>query len=169
MQPLAVVRNELTNYLILTAHLKEQYADIDDETLADTLEGISGLPEAIEAVVRSSLDDGALIEGLKGRLAELELRLERFKDRHEKKRALARWAMLQAGLEKLMASDFSVGLRKGLEKLEVVDEASIPQTYFVPQPPKLDRKTLTEALKRGTIVSGADLVTGETSLQVRVR
>jgi hypothetical protein len=164
-----ILRSELSQYLILTTHLKEQYADIDDETLADTLEGISGLPEAIEAVIRSSLDDGALIEGLKGRLAELELRLERFKDRYEKKRALARWAMLQAGLEKLMAADFSVGLRKGLEKLEVVDEASIPAAYFVPQPPKLDRKTLTEALKRGTMVPGADLVTGETSLQVRVR
>src|SRR5580704_18778168 len=96
----AVLRTELSNHLILAEQLKASYGEIDDETLADTLEGISGLPEAIEAVVRSSLDDGALIEGLKGRLAELELRLERFKDRYEKKRALARWAMLQAGLEK---------------------------------------------------------------------
>src|SRR5579862_3000420 len=106
------VRSEVSNYLILAGQLKARFADIDDETLADTLEGISALPEAIGAVVRSSLDDGVLIEALRGRLQELELRLERFKDRYEKKRALARWAMTEAGLEKLMAADFSVGLRK---------------------------------------------------------
>ena len=163
------VRSEVSNYLILAGQLKARFADIDDETLADTLEGISALPEAIGAVVRSSLDDGVLIEALRGRLQELELRLERFKDRYEKKRALARWAMTEAGLEKLMAADFSVGLRKGPERLEVIDEDRIPESYFVPQPAKLDRRRLTDTLKAGAIVPGAELVMGETSLQVRVR
>lgn len=166
---LDVVRSELSSYQILSAQLKAQYADIDDETLADTLEGLSDLPETIGAVIRSSLDDAALIEALKGRIGELELRLERFKDRYEKKRALARWAMVEAGLDKVMAEDFSAGLRKATEKLEIVDETLVPESYFVPQPAKLDRKSLTEALKRGEAVVGAELVMGEPSLQVRVR
>jgi hypothetical protein len=163
------LRSELTNYLILAAELKAQFADIDQETLTDTLEGASGLPEAIAAVVRSSLNDAALIEALKGRLEDLDLRLGRFKDRYEKKRALARWAMQEAGLDKVMAEDFSVGLRKGLEKLDVSDEGKIPAQYFVPQPVKLDRKAVLDALKTGNAVTGANLVMGETSIQVRVR
>jgi len=163
------LHSEVSNYQILSAQLKAQYADIDDETLTDTLEGISRLPDTIEAVVRSSLDDAALIEALKGRMQELELRLERFKDRCEKKRALARWAMVEARLEKIMAADFSVGLRKAIEKVEVIDEGSIPLAYFVPQVPKLDRRAVTEALRRGDIVTGAELVLGEPSIQVRVR
>ena len=163
------LRSELSHYQILSAELKARYVDIDDETLADTLEGISGLPDAIEAVVRSSLDDEALIDALKGRLQDLELRLERFKDRYEKKRALARWAMIEAGIEKVLAADFSAGIRKGIEKLDVIDEGTIPEAYFVPQLPKLNRKALTDALKRGEAIGGAELVMGESSLSVRVR
>jgi hypothetical protein len=163
------LRSELTNYLILAAELKAQFADIDEETLTDTLEGASGLPEAIAAVVRSSLDDAALIEALKGRLEDLDLRLGRYKDRYEKKRALARWAMREAALDKVMAEDLSVGLRKGVEKLDVSDETQIPQEYFVPQPAKLDRKAVFDALKRGAAIVGAGLVIGDTSIQVRVR
>ena len=90
-------------------------------------------------------------------------------DSHEKKRALARWAMQEAGLEKVSVEDFSVGLRKGTEKLEVLDETSIPANYFVLQPAKLDRKALLDDLKRGKLVGGARVVTGEPSIQVRVR
>ncbi len=110
-----------------------------------------------------------MVEALKGRLEDLELRLARFKDRYEKKRALARWAMQEAGLDKVMAEDFSVGLRKGLEKLDVRDEAEIPAAYFVPQPAKLDRKAVLDALKMGNAVVGASLIMGEPSIQVRVR
>ena len=39
------LRSELTNYLILAAELKAQFADIDQETLTDTLEGAFGPPK----------------------------------------------------------------------------------------------------------------------------
>ena len=169
MHAVNLMRIEVSQYVILAEQLRQSFADIDQETLTDTLEGASGLPEAIAAVVRSSLDDAAIIEALKGRLEELDLRLGRFKDRYEKKRALARWAMQEAGLDKVMAEDFSVGLRKGLEKLDVRDEGQIPTEYFVPQPAKLDRKAVLDALKMGSTVTGAGLVMGETSIQVRVR
>src|SRR6185295_11169973 len=163
------LRSEVTHYLILAEGLKERFGEIDDETLKDTLEGISDLPEAISAVVRSRLEDEAYIVGLKGRLEDLQTRLSRLKERYEKKRALARWAMVEADLEKIMASDLSVSLRKGGEKLEVIDEGRVPEAYFVPQPAKLDRKSLTEALKRGEMVDGALLVMADPTITVRVR
>ncbi len=169
MASTSLLRTELTHHLILANQLRESYAEIDDETLKDTLEGISDLPEAVAAAIRSSLDDEAYIVGLKSRLDDLQARLARLRERYEKKRALARWAMVEADLEKVVAADLSVSLRKGGEKLEVIDEARVPKDYFVPQPAKLDRKGLTEALKRGEMVNGALLVLAEPTISVRVR
>lgn len=169
MQATELLRTEVAHHLILADQLKASYGEIDDETLKDTLEGISDLPEAISAVIRSSLEDEAYIQGLKGRLEDLQARLSRLKERYEKKRSLARWAMVEADLEKVMADDLSVSLRKGGEKLEVIDEGRVPEAYFVPQPAKLDRKGLTEALKRGEMVDGALLVMADPTITVRVR
>jgi hypothetical protein len=77
--------------------------------------------------------------------------------------------MVEAELEKVMASDLCVSLRKGSNKLEVIDEARVPKDYFVPQPAKLDRRALTEALKRGEMVNGALLVLADSTISVRVR
>lgn len=162
------VQSELSSYLILAGELKARYRDIDDETLQDTLEGETGLLEAMELVVRSSLDDAALVEALKSRLEQLSARLERFRTRVEKKRQLVRWALLQAGIERLAAEDFSVSLRKGPDKVEVRDEGYIPQNYLVPQPPRVDKKSLLDALRAGVLIPGAVLVPGELALQVRV-
>jgi len=164
-----LIRTEVTHYLILVDALKERYGELDEETLRDTLEGVSGLPEAVAAVVRSSLEDEAYIVGLKGRLEDLSARLNRLRERYEKKRALARWAMLEGDVEKVVCEDLSVSLRKGGEKLEVIDEGRVPEAFFVPQPAKLDKKGLIEALKRGEQVNGALLVMAEPTLSVRVR
>ena len=45
----------------------------------------------------------------------------------------------------------------------------MPEAFFVPQPAKLDRKSLTEALKRGETVNGALLVMADPTISVRVR
>jgi hypothetical protein len=161
--------NELSTYLILADQLKAQYAEIDEETLKDTLEGLSLLPEMIEAIVRASLEDEALITGLKARLQEMQERLSRLKERQEKKRALVSWAMEKAGLEKHQAPDFSVFLRAGTPRLEVISEEEIPGEYFVPQPARLDRLGLLSALKRGDPIKGARLSLGDRGITVRVR
>src|SRR4051812_3404884 len=108
-------RSKLTYYQILADQLKGQYSDIDDETLRDTLEGISELPDLIKEVVRSSLEDEGLVSALKSRLEQMQTRLNRFRLRAEKKRELVCWAMGNAGLAKLQAEDFSVSLRHGAQ------------------------------------------------------
>src|SRR5947208_1689249 len=112
---------EVHQYVFLAEELKNRYTEIDDETLRDTLEGISDLPDLIKEVVRSSLEDEVMAAALKGRMAEMQERLDRLKARHERKREIACWAMGTAGIERLMAEDFSVSLRQGLPRLEVFD------------------------------------------------
>ena len=164
-----LLRSELTHYLILAEELKAQYGDIDDETLRDTLEGISELPDVIKEVVRSSLDDETMMSALKARVEDMQARLDRFKLRAEKKRDLICWAMGHAGIDRLNAEDFSVSLRHGPQRLEIIDEAQIPCEYLVPLSPRLDRTALLSTLKQGAIVPGVILAYGQPHISVRVR
>ena len=62
-----LLKNELQLYNRLHERLLEQLPDIDDETIRDTLEGITDLHEMIAAVIRSALVDEALHAGLRFR------------------------------------------------------------------------------------------------------
>jgi len=164
-----MLQAEAAHYHLLQDQLRQDFADIDDETLADTLEGLSDFPQMIEEIVRSSLDDEAMIAGLKLRADAMAARLARLKERHQKKRQLAAWAMGAAGLGKLKAADFGVNLSEGALKLDIGDEARLPATYLVPQPAKPDRAAITTALKAGLSVEGAELVRGLPYITVSVR
>ena len=164
-----LIQSEVSHYLILADQLKALYQDIDDETLQDTLEGISDLPDLIKALVRSSLDDEALIEALKHRVEDMQARLSRFKDRFERKRELATWAMTSAEIAKIQTDDFTLSLRQGPPRLEVSDQDKVPPEYLVPQPSKLDRVSIIGALKRGDVIPGTVLIDGQMHVTVRVR
>jgi hypothetical protein len=142
---------------------------VDDETLQDTLEGITDLYEMIAAVIRSALVDEALQAGLRTRLEEMQRRLERLEERGAKKRQLALEAMGQAGLKKLEQPEFTASARAGTPPLIVVSESIIPDDYRVPQPPKLDRQKLLMELKRGAEVAGATLGNPKPTLAVRTK
>ena len=47
-----ILRLEAGRFRLLTDQLKCDFSDIDDETLLDTLEGLSDLPQMLEAIVR---------------------------------------------------------------------------------------------------------------------
>lgn len=169
MGSLPILNAELSTYLILSDQLKAQYAEIDEETLRDTLEGISSLPDLIEAIIRASLEDGAFVEALKSRIGEMQERLSRLRARQEAKRTLVLWAMEKASLERHQASDFSLFLRTSPPRLEISDQEKIPGEFFVPQPSKIDRTALSAALKRGDPIDGAHLAPSARGLTVRVR
>ena len=50
----------------LRNQLATNFPGADEDTLRDTLEGLSNLPEMIAAVVRSELEDRALAKGPRG-------------------------------------------------------------------------------------------------------
>src|SRR5262245_14356905 len=113
--------------------LLERIPEIDDETVRDTLEGITDLHEMIAAVIRSALVDEALQTGLRTRLDEMKRRLVRLEDRGTKKRQLALEAMNEAGLKKLEQPDFTASARVGSPALVIVAEDRVPDAYWLPQ------------------------------------
>jgi len=169
MNQSATVGTELSKYRLAREQLLLEYPSIDDETLDDTLEGITDLHEMIAAVIRSALVDEALHAGLRGRLDDMKERMSRLELRATKKRELALQAMSEAGLGKLEQPDFTASTRAGSPALLVVSEQAIPSTYWLPQPPKLDRQGLLRELKRGEAVHGAELRNPKPILMVRTK
>ena len=160
---------ETTKHQLLRQRLLSEYPEADDETFQDTLEGITNLHEMIAAVIRSALVDEALQAGLRTRLEEMRRRLARLEERSAKKRQLALEAMCEVGLKKLEQPDFTASARAGMPPLVIVAEPEIPEPYWVPQPPKLDRQSLLADLKRGAMIQGAQLGNPKPCLAVRTK
>ena len=125
------VSTEVSKYLLLKQRLFAEYPCLDDDTLNDTLEGITDLHEMIAAVIRSALVDDALSTGLRGRLNDMKERLKRLEERGAKKRQLALEAMDEVGLNKLQQPDFTASTRPGSPSLVVTIEGDVPSPYWV--------------------------------------
>lgn len=163
------VTAEAARYAVLRERLLAQVPDIDAETLADTLEGVTDLREMVAALLRSALDDEALAAGLATRLADMKERLDRHEARARRKRQLALATMADADIGKLTEPDFTASLRQGPAGVEVVTEGEIPDAYWKPQPAKLDRQRLLADLKTGAEIPGAILAPGSLQLSVRTK
>ncbi len=158
-----------THFRAVRDRIRAQDPEIDDQTLADTVEGLTDLHEILAAIIRSALEDEALATGLKGRIAEMEDRLGRLRDRASKRRQIAKDVMIELDLKKLSAPDFTASVRAGMPSLLVLDEASIPSIFWEPREPRLNRQSLTAELKQGVDVAGVTLSNPEPTLSVRTR
>lgn len=163
------LKAEMGRHQLIRQRLVEKYPDLDDETLADTLEGITSLHGMIAEVVRSALDDQALSAGLKSRIDQMKERHERLQHRAVRKRALALEAMLEADIRKLTEPDFTVSTRSGTPGLCVQAEDRIPARFWIEQAPKLDRQALLTTLKAGQVIDGVTLSNPEPTLSVRTK
>jgi hypothetical protein len=166
---MSTLRSEVRLYKQLQERLIALFPETDDETIRDTLEGASTLHELIAKVIRSALVDEALQRGLRLRLDEMKQRLARLEQRSAKKRQLALDALADVGITKLEQPDFTASARSGVPSLTVIEEERIPEAYWLPQPPKLDRQTLLAELKHGTVIPGAQLSNPCPVLMVRTR
>jgi hypothetical protein len=123
----------------------------------------------IAVVIRSALVDEALHSGLRFRIDDMKERLSRLELRAGKKRELALHAMSEAGLSKLAQPDFTASTRAGSPALVVIAENKIPDPYWLPQPPKLDRQAILRELKRGLEIPGAEMSNPKPVLSVRTK
>lgn len=159
----------LSHHAYLLKRLREEFPEADEETLMDTVEGLSDLDEVIAEIARSRLDDLALTDALRRRRDDMQTRLSRLTDRAEKKKALIADALERSGVKKIMRDDFTLSLRAGTPGLQVSEEEAIPEEYWQAQPPKLDRQAVLAALKRGEAVPGASLSNSSPTISLRTR
>jgi hypothetical protein len=75
--------------------------------------------------------------------------------------------MERADIRKIVEPDFTASLRRTPPGLLIVDDSQVPESFWRPQPPKLDRRALLAAVKAGQDIRGAALDNGGTALSVR--
>ena len=158
-----------STYRAIRDRIRAQDPQIDEQTLADTVEGLTDVHEILAAIVRAALADEAMATGLKCRLAEMQDRLNRLQDRAAKRRQIAKDAMVELDLKKLAAPDFTASVRPGMSALVVLNEDAVPKTYWEPGEPRLRRQVLAHDLKGGAEIEGATLSNPEPVLSVRTR
>jgi Siphovirus Gp157 len=138
-----------TTYHAIRDHIRAQDPQIDEQTLADTVEGLTDLHEILAAIVRAALADEAMATGLKCRISDMQGRLDRLQDRAAKRRQIAKDVMVELDLKKLNAPDFTATIREGTPSLMVINEDAVPSIYWQPSEPRLNRQELAYELKQG--------------------
>jgi hypothetical protein len=127
------------------------------------------LPEALAAVTRSYLDDLTLASALGLRMEDMQKRLARIEERADRKRGLVSYVMTRTELKKLEQPDFTVSVRATPRQLVIQDEKQIPEAFWIPQVPKLDRRRLSAAVAADPSIPGAILDNGGTTISVRTK
>jgi hypothetical protein len=156
-------------YRSIRDRIRTEDPQIDEQTLADTVEGLTDLHQIVIAIIRSALADEALVTGLKCRIADMQGRLDRLQDRASKRRQIAKDVMVELDLKKITAPDFTVSIRPGTPALLVLDEAAVPSIYWEPREPRLNRQELLSELKEGAEIEGVALSNPEPVLSVRTK
>jgi hypothetical protein len=156
-------------YQALRDRLRAQDPELDEETLADTLEGITDLHEILAAVMRAALTDEAMALGLQHRIDAMGKRLDRLTYRAAIRRETVRDAMVESEIKRVTASDLTLVIRPGNPSVVVIDEGAVPSEFFEPQKPRLNRQKLLGELKIGVEVRGAQLSNPPPVLTVRTK
>lgn len=159
----------------VTAQIKErllaEFPDLaeDEAALFDTLDGLTEFNEIAVALIQSAEDDAAFADALGVRMADMQIRRDRFKKRHDAKRAAVAQAMETVGVKKIEAPECTLSLRAVPPKVVVIDEAQIPDAYWREKTVRsVDRDALKNALKTETI-PGAQMSNGGVGLTVRTK
>lgn len=148
---------EISNEYLAILQLAED-PDVDPEVLADTMEGI-------EADFESKADAYAyIIATLKGDAATIDAELKRLKARKDSiennadrlKKSLEE-AMRVTKKTKFKTAMHSFNLQKNPQSVYLIEGAEIPDTYLIPQEPKVDKKAILADLKAGKKFDFAEL------------
>lgn len=132
--------------------------DLDAQTIADTLESISGDLETKSAnVAYVAMNFEALAAAIKKREGDLKDRREAAEKAAERARDYIKRCMELAGVEKVETPDVCLSFRKS-QAVVIDGEDLIPQQYMrqKPQPaPEPDKTAIAAAIKAGATVPGA--------------
>ena len=140
----------------------------DPEALADTLEGISTLPEAIAAVYRSSLDDEQDCAAIAEQIKRLQARKKRLEERAERKQNLALWACQEGRLRRVDAPDFTLSVAASKGRVIITDEYELADVWCrIRREP--DKKAIGDALRAGVDVPGAVLGNPQATLRATTK
>ena len=141
-----------------------QNDEIPEEAYFNTLEGL-GTKEKIESyckIIRQFEADAEAFKKEKQRLADKQAQCENNCARMKK----SLLNFLNASGQKKVSTDLFSVSKITSRAVNITDEKLIPKEFLKPQPPKIDKIALKNAILEGLSVIGAEVVTNE---NVRIR
>lgn len=161
-----VTARDLSREAAAAAALVAGLADADAETIHDTVEGETGLLEAIDQALSEMDECEIIIAGCKAKADEISKRLSRVEERKSRLRALIERALVMAEIQSARLPTATLSVRNNSPKAIPVNESLIPSEFWSPQPPKLDTAALNKAAANRHI-PGVEMTNGSVSLQIR--
>jgi transcriptional regulator of heat shock response len=140
----------------------EMAEDMEMEVLKDTLESIQDAiedkAENLAKLIRCLEADAKILKEEESRLAD---RRKSFENRIASCKEYLQNQMEVAGLDKVKRPTVTVSIQSNPPSVEVIDESLIPSEYMVPQPSKIDKKSILTALKDGLVIEGCTMKQGK--------
>lgn len=166
--------DQLQNEARAAAQLREALGSLldedDDQLVQDTLDGETGLLDAIRIAMDEQAKDEADALYLKQRLDQMDARKARLERRIKARKSAVARAMLLAGMKTIREPEWTLSAREGGWRVKIENEALLPAEYLrQPEPPKPtpDKDAILAAMSAGKLVPGAAPERGELVLTVR--
>ncbi|MFM7010629.1 MAG: siphovirus Gp157 family protein [Betaproteobacteria bacterium] len=157
------IRAEAEAAKALLANIRDVIAD-DDEMAMTAIEGETSFLEIVDDALDRIIELETFMEALETRIKDASERRSRFEEQRDRIKAALLVAMGQIEQRKIERPVGTISIRAVAPKVEVTEEADIPAEFWKPQDPKLDKKSLLEALKAKRAVPGATLSNGGETL-----
>jgi hypothetical protein len=137
---------------------------LDEQTIVDTLEGLSG------DIEQKAVNIAKLIRNIESDTVAVRSAIDDMVTRAKAADAKAIWlreyihnSMLQAGIKKISCPFFVISIKATPAAVVIDDEKLIRGDLMVwptPPPPRPDKRAIAEAIKAGETVAGAHLESG---------
>ena len=140
-------------------------AELDQQTITDTLDGASGdLEEKIINTAKYYRNIEADAEKIEEAAKQMLARAKTLRNHAGHIKTYLQSNLERAGLQKVNSPWFVVSIAQNPEAVTVDDEEAIPRDYFkeIPVSYQLDKSLLKQAIKDGFTVPGARLTRGTT-------
>ena len=145
-------------YELSIAFQEVQNMDLDPEVMKDTLDSIE------DAIENKAENIAKLIRNLESDVSAYKEEEDRLKTKRQATENKVKWLktylednMKLTGKTKFKSGMFNFSIQKNPASVNITDEKIIPEEFLIQQPPKVDKTSLKEILKRGIEVPGAEL------------
>lgn len=145
-------------YELSLAFQEVQNMELDPEVMKDTLDSIE------DAIENKAENIAKLIRNLESDVSAYKEEEDRLKTKRQATENKVKWLktylednMKLTGKTKFKSGMFNFSIQKNPASVNITDEKIIPGEFLIPQPPKVDKTSLKEILKRGIEVPGAEL------------
>ena len=135
--------------------------DLDDKTICDTLESISGgLEQKAQSVAMMALNLEATADAIAAAVAKMSVRQSAMSMRARRLREYILQCMERAGVQKIETEYLRIAVRNNPPYVDVFSEGLIPAEYMTTPPrpaPRPDKECIKRAIASGVDVPGCRL------------